>query len=463
MALKTYIGARYAPKFSGAWNKANEYSALEVVYANNQSYVSRKTVPANTEITNTEYWIKSSDWNAQVAQYNANVEQYNANVEQYNTNVEQYQQSISSFYADTMHSYDTKEDMVNDETLKLGETLLTCGNATVGDGGGGFWQVVGETSANAVALKNGKFALRVQLEPYRFNVYSTALGTQVPSGAVEGDYVILTSATKITLGSLKYELPASTIVQLTKKDTLMPIGLYYPVSDASLLANVISLPVNHYNYDSNNDSTITTVVLPNGATALVDGGWNLPPTTARNNFTILKQTNSNIIVTLPAGTNSIQTAQYDYSDGDVSLSRTVMLGGSSVDSGEYTIHPYGGATMFVNISGIANEVYLVKSHETQDIYLTVNTNSTVSVPIWIKPDSNVHLITNLEITNSSESSVTVTFKSDSEHSYKNVTSTINKKITINGNSTVHVRQDWYYLSNQLGSYGYYYPLTTLHS
>ena len=171
MALKTYIGARYAPKFSGAWDKTHEYGALEVVYANNQSYVSRKTVPANTEITNTEFWIKSADWNAQVAQYNANVEQYNANVEQYNTNVKQYEQNVSSFYADTMHSYDTKQDMVDDQTLKLGETLLTCGNASVGDGGGGFWQVVAETSANAVALKNGLFALRVQLEPYNAVVY----------------------------------------------------------------------------------------------------------------------------------------------------------------------------------------------------------------------------------------------------------------------------------------------------
>ena len=182
MALTVYVGARYAPKFSGAWDKAKEYSALEVVYTNNQSYVSRKTVPANTEITNTEYWIKSSDWNAQVAQYNANVEQYNANVEQYNTNVEQYQQSVSSFYDDTMHSYDTKQDMVDDETLKLGETLLTCGNATVGDGGGGFWQVVGETSANAVALKNGLFAIRVQLEPYNAVVNHDKVPTFTKTG-----------------------------------------------------------------------------------------------------------------------------------------------------------------------------------------------------------------------------------------------------------------------------------------
>ena len=53
MALKKYIGARYTPKFMGAWDAQTVYAALSVVYANEQSYVSRKTVPAGTEVTNT--------------------------------------------------------------------------------------------------------------------------------------------------------------------------------------------------------------------------------------------------------------------------------------------------------------------------------------------------------------------------------------------------------------------------
>ena len=166
MAIKKYIGARYAPKFMGAWDKGSEYAALSVVYANEQSYVSRKTVPANTEITNTEFWIKSADWNAQVTQYNQNVEQYHANVERYNQNVETYTQAVDQFYADTLHSYDTKAAMVADRSLKLGDTLLTCGNATIGDGGGSFYQVVSETSAKAVALENGLFALPFEFQPY---------------------------------------------------------------------------------------------------------------------------------------------------------------------------------------------------------------------------------------------------------------------------------------------------------
>lgn len=87
MAIKKYIGARYAPKFMGAWDKTSEYAALSVVYTNEQSYVSRKTVPANTEITNTEFWIKSADWNAQVAQYNQNVERYEKEVLKYSDTV----------------------------------------------------------------------------------------------------------------------------------------------------------------------------------------------------------------------------------------------------------------------------------------------------------------------------------------------------------------------------------------
>lgn len=167
MAIKKYIGARYVPKFMGAWDKASEYAALSVVYANEQSYVSRKTVPANTEITNTEFWIKSADWNAQVTQYNQNVEQYQANVEQYNQNVETYNADVHDFFDATIHAYNTKEEMVNDTTIQLNYTLITCGATAVGDGGGSLYKVSSTTSATAVALNNGLFAV-----PFDFTLES---------------------------------------------------------------------------------------------------------------------------------------------------------------------------------------------------------------------------------------------------------------------------------------------------
>lgn len=171
MALKKFIGARYAPEFAGAWSNTKQYAALSVVYANNRSYVSRKTVPAGTPITNTDFWIQSSDWNAQVAEYNLKVEGYNANVEQYNKNVQDYSAAVSGFYADTLHSFDTKADMQADRTLALGETLLTCGDKKIGDGGGSFYQVVSETSVTAVALDNGLFAEPFEFQPYDYSQF----------------------------------------------------------------------------------------------------------------------------------------------------------------------------------------------------------------------------------------------------------------------------------------------------
>lgn len=151
MAIKKYIGARYAPKFMGAWDKTSEYAALSVVYTNEQSYVSRKTVPANTEITNTEFWIQSADWNAQVAQYNQNVERYEKEVLG-------YADTVNDLVGKTVYTYNTKDDMAADKRVKLNDTLMTCGYAEVNDKRGSFYKVVDKTSATAIALQNNLFA-----------------------------------------------------------------------------------------------------------------------------------------------------------------------------------------------------------------------------------------------------------------------------------------------------------------
>ena len=237
MAIKKYIGARYAPKFMGAWDKASEYAALSVVYTNEQSYVSRKTVPANTEITNTEFWIKSADWNAQVTQYNENVEQYQANVERYNQNVETYLAAVDQFYADTLHSYDTKAEMVADTSLKLGDTLLTCGGTTIGDGGGSFYQVVSETSAKAVALENGLFALPFEFQPYDYSEFQGEVDRVVESfGTSVAEIKAASLGTYDNVAKMKADttLKANTTVLTTGEATVGDNkGSFYRVQDTS--------------------------------------------------------------------------------------------------------------------------------------------------------------------------------------------------------------------------------------
>jgi len=58
MTVRQYIGARYVPKFVGLWNNTTQYNALEVVdNGSGTSYIARKTVPAGTPLTNTDYWF----------------------------------------------------------------------------------------------------------------------------------------------------------------------------------------------------------------------------------------------------------------------------------------------------------------------------------------------------------------------------------------------------------------------
>ena len=50
----------------GEWDKANSYDYYDVVQVDGTSYIAVQDVPANTTITNTDYWAKWNDPNAQV-------------------------------------------------------------------------------------------------------------------------------------------------------------------------------------------------------------------------------------------------------------------------------------------------------------------------------------------------------------------------------------------------------------
>ena len=71
MATRQYIGARYVPKFADPieWNNARSYEALEIVTYLGTSYTSKKNVPVGTAITNSEYWVATGNYNAQVQEY----------------------------------------------------------------------------------------------------------------------------------------------------------------------------------------------------------------------------------------------------------------------------------------------------------------------------------------------------------------------------------------------------------
>lgn len=67
---RQYVGARYVPKIMGEWNKALQYEALSVVTYMGNSFTSKVPVPANSvEINNTDYWVSTGNYNAQIENY----------------------------------------------------------------------------------------------------------------------------------------------------------------------------------------------------------------------------------------------------------------------------------------------------------------------------------------------------------------------------------------------------------
>lgn len=66
---RQYVGARYVPKVMGEWNKALQYEALSIVTHLGNSFTSKVPVPANIDITNTNYWVSTGNYNAQVEAY----------------------------------------------------------------------------------------------------------------------------------------------------------------------------------------------------------------------------------------------------------------------------------------------------------------------------------------------------------------------------------------------------------
>lgn len=58
MAMHTYIGARYVPRFVGAYDATQSYEAMDVVdNGSGTSYIAKVPTPAGTPLTDTDYWF----------------------------------------------------------------------------------------------------------------------------------------------------------------------------------------------------------------------------------------------------------------------------------------------------------------------------------------------------------------------------------------------------------------------
>lgn len=110
-----YIGARYVPKLVGEWDSTKEtaYEPLIIVTYQGNSYTSRQYVPAGIDISNTEYWVLTGNFNGQI--------------ESFRLALEAVGNRANTIYMDTV------QDMIDSTRLEVGDIVTCFGYHIIGD------------------------------------------------------------------------------------------------------------------------------------------------------------------------------------------------------------------------------------------------------------------------------------------------------------------------------------------
>lgn len=82
--VREYIGARYVPVFANPaeWDGTRSYEPLTIVLHQGNSFTSTQYVPTGVDIDNTEYWLETGNWNAQIEAYREEVLRFDGRIEQ---------------------------------------------------------------------------------------------------------------------------------------------------------------------------------------------------------------------------------------------------------------------------------------------------------------------------------------------------------------------------------------------
>lgn len=115
---RQYVGARYVPKIMGEWNKALQYEALSIVTYKGNSFTSKIPVPSNIDINNTDYWVSTGNYNAQIENYRNITEELYA----------KYNKSINYV---TPEQFGAFGDAVHDDTSAI-QAAINTGKTVVG-------------------------------------------------------------------------------------------------------------------------------------------------------------------------------------------------------------------------------------------------------------------------------------------------------------------------------------------
>ena len=174
MAYREYIGSRYVPIFGRKgedttnWDNLAPYEPLTVVTYQGNSYISRQYVPAGIEITNTNYWVSTGVYNAQV--------------EAYRREVEEYAETVSEYARLSTVNFTNVQDMITSPSnLVIGAVCITGCFADMENGGSSVY-VVSESGSD-----NGYDSFKSVSHDYYFNRVKTKEVNISELGAIRGE------------------------------------------------------------------------------------------------------------------------------------------------------------------------------------------------------------------------------------------------------------------------------------
>lgn len=95
--VREYTGARYVPVFANPaeWDNTRGYEPLTIVLYQGNSFTSAQYVPTGVDINNTEYWLQTGNWNAQIEAYREEVLRYDGRITQNSKDIEANMNSIA--------------------------------------------------------------------------------------------------------------------------------------------------------------------------------------------------------------------------------------------------------------------------------------------------------------------------------------------------------------------------------
>ena len=189
------LGDGYVPQFADPleWDDSTDYAALTIVTYHGNSYTSRQYVPAGTPLDDSEYWVETGNYNAQVEDlrermigYEANIANINAiipatdfsadnTVKEYidaintalssiipatdfsaDNTVKEYidaiNTSLSSLIALRVYKFATTSEMTEYANFEIGDICLTGGYYAPNDGGGASYIITDSVEANNIDI-----------------------------------------------------------------------------------------------------------------------------------------------------------------------------------------------------------------------------------------------------------------------------------------------------------------------